>query len=374
MFGRKHRRRLAAALEDKRRLAAELEAARAQLAAAQERQGIAEGVFSSLSGFGESLRGIRRSFERVAATLNDGKQSVLQASAESAEHRGALQDISGKLHAMFGYIGDAAARVERLNQRVGEVGGIIASIREIADQTNLLALNAAIEAARAGSHGKGFAVVAEEVRKLAQRTAGATGDIATLIGDIRNEAGATATLMQDGARDAERFSNDSRAAMHGMQRLLDLSQQMEAAIASSALLGNLELANIDELTMKLEVYKVFMGTSEIAPQDLPDDTECGVGQWYYAGEGRLKYSGQALYRRLEAPHRALHQQARCALERYYAGDYPAALAALAAMEAANLAVMAGLEKLLVSRAPAALPARHAATVPAANTATRLRLA
>ncbi|MGB7480496.1 MAG: methyl-accepting chemotaxis protein, partial [Burkholderiaceae bacterium] len=354
MFYRRGKRLLAATREENRRLAAELEAARAQLETAQERESVAQGVFASLSSFGESLQGTRRAFEGVAATLNDGKQSVLQASTESASHRSALQDISGKLHAMFGYIGDAAARVERLNQRVGEVGGIIASIRQIADQTNLLALNAAIEAARAGSHGKGFAVVADEVRKLAQRTASATGDIAALIGDIRSEASTTAVLMQDGARDADRFSADSRAAMHGMQRLLDLSQQMEAAIESSALLGNLELANIDELTMKLEVYKVFMGTSRIAPEDLPDDTECGVGQWYYAGEGKTKYSGQLLYRKLEAPHRALHQEARRAVERYYAGDYTAALAALAAMEAANLAVMAGLEKMVASPVPAAV--------------------
>lgn len=346
MFYRKQKQALAAASARNEQLAQELKLTQERLAAAEVRQTVAQGVFSSLASFGESLQGIRHSFQGVTTILNDGRESVQLASSESNANRQALHSISGNLQIMFEHINDAASNVGGLHQRVSEIGGIITSIRRIADQTNLLALNAAIEAARAGTHGKGFAVVADEVRKLAQRTASATTEIAELVDGIQEEMQGTKLIMQTGATDASRFSAESTVAMQGMQRLLTLSHQMEIAIASSSSLSNLELANIDELTMKLEVYKVFMGLSKIRPEDLPDETECGLGQWYYAGEGKLNYSGQSIYRQIEKPHQALHREARRAVSCFYAGDYSAALTALGAMETANLAVMAGLVQMV----------------------------
>jgi methyl-accepting chemotaxis protein len=75
-----------------------------------------------------------------------------------------------------------------LSQATKDIAGFIKVISEIARQTNLLALNAAIEAARAGEKGRGFAVVAGEVRKLADRTAQHTQEIAGTLGVIREKA------------------------------------------------------------------------------------------------------------------------------------------------------------------------------------------
>lgn len=89
--------------------------------------------------------------------------------------------------------------VNTLGQKSEEIGNILSLITSIAEQTNLLALNAAIEAARAGEHGKGFAVVADEVRKLAEQSANAAGDIHTLIAQIQTESGNAVEAMQEGS-------------------------------------------------------------------------------------------------------------------------------------------------------------------------------
>lgn len=148
--------------------------------------------------------------ESVAAAVEESSVSISETanSAQAAtalviharkdsEHAGKImQETVTKMHGVATLIRDSGDSVHHLDESSQKIGNIVQVIKEIADQTNLLALNAAIEAARAGEQGRGFAVVADEVRKLAERTGLATGEIATLIKTIQDDIGGTVVSMQ----------------------------------------------------------------------------------------------------------------------------------------------------------------------------------
>jgi methyl-accepting chemotaxis protein len=117
-----------------------------------------------------------------------------------------------------------------LAHRSEEIGKVVSVIQEISEQTNLLALNAAIEAARAGEHGRGFAVVAGEVRRLAERTKGATEEIAGTIRSIQDETRETLQVMQESRTAVETGMEETAHARKSLEAIIESSKQVEHQI------------------------------------------------------------------------------------------------------------------------------------------------
>jgi methyl-accepting chemotaxis protein len=119
--------------------------------------------------------------EQTAAAVDQLTSSVRE-SATRADLAGASVSRTRSSAESSGTVARRAVEaMQAIEASSHQIGNIIGIIDEIAFQTNLLALNAGVEAARAGEAGKGFAVVAQEVRELAQRSAGAAKEIKTLI-------------------------------------------------------------------------------------------------------------------------------------------------------------------------------------------------
>lgn len=142
----------------------------------------------------EGIQQIVQSAQSVAATS-------VQASSFAESGNSALSKATNQMSNISNTVNESSGIVADLGQRSTEIGQIVDIITSIAGQTNLLALNAAIEAARAGEQGRGFAVVAEEVRKLAEQSAGAAKQISELIGEIQVKTAQAVEAMEAGTKE-----------------------------------------------------------------------------------------------------------------------------------------------------------------------------
>lgn len=201
-----------------------------EIAAATEQ--IASGA-SSLSQEADRGNGLAHAIAVDMETAASAGDEMTQVAAAASRYAGqgadALGELLGKTEQSAGITRELVAKVEGLNEAASSVIRVLEVMKAIAQQTNILSLNASIEASRAGAAGQGFLVVATEIRRLADQSKDAIGEVAGIADRIMAEMQATAEVLSQ----AEPLFREQTEAVGGTGALFASVQEQMARFTAS---------------------------------------------------------------------------------------------------------------------------------------------
>jgi len=204
--------------------------------------------------------------QQAATAMTEMSASIAEVSRHTQDAAATARDGGEIVNGMLVAIGEMNVGVGRSSAAIGLLGEdskkisqIVNVIDDIAKKTNLLALNAAIEAARAGEQGRGFAVVAGEVRRLAESTAKATGEIATMILGIQQRTGAAMAEMESGTKIVAEGAATTKLAGAALERIIGMAERVDRMIAQIAIATAQQAAAADQSSTSLDAIHALSG-------------------------------------------------------------------------------------------------------------------
>lgn len=347
-----------------------------------------------------SIAEIARSSSNIAEKTNESVENAARGK-ESIEH--ALQEIFTTEETFT----EIVHSFKELQKHVDEIENVVTLINQIADQTNLLALNASIEAARAGEHGKGFAVVAQEVRKLAENTVSALGQVSTNVQSLKSYSNNVATSISETTTIIRDATDEAKESLPMLNSIVDIIESINMDVTATAAASQEQAASIDEISVRMvqisnlqedirdfgndtsrdihklgqeitrfrneittssnvqlssvsllllskadhilwkwRVYNMFLGLEKLSPSEVSSHRDCRLGKWYLSDKTKQRFGNHASYRELDRHHEQVHISAKSAVEAYNANNLEKAELHLHEIEAASKQVINYINDLI----------------------------
>jgi methyl-accepting chemotaxis protein len=197
----------------------------------------------------EEVRQAARLSTQKAQNVSDSAQRVVQVSQSGQK---AVQETATGMNHIRDQMESIAETIVRLSEQSQSIGGIIASVTDIADQSNLLAVNAAIEAAKAGEQGKGFAVVAQEIKSLAEQSKQATAQVRSILSDVQKATSAAVMATEQGSKAVEAGVKQSAQAGEAIRVLAETSGAATQAATQIVASSQQQAVGMDQIGVAME--------------------------------------------------------------------------------------------------------------------------
>lgn len=181
----------------------------------------------------EKAKNVSEKSQRVAQVAQSGQKAV-------ADTVSGIENIRKQMESI-------AQTIVRLSEQSQSIGGIIASVTDIADQSNLLSVNAAIEASRAGEQGKGFTVVAQEIKLLAEQSKQATTQVRDILNDVQKATSAAVMATEQGSKAVEVCVKQSAQAGEAIKVLAESSTEAAQTATQIVASSQQQVVGMDQI-------------------------------------------------------------------------------------------------------------------------------
>ncbi|WP_064721207.1 methyl-accepting chemotaxis protein [Proteus hauseri] len=255
------------------------------------------------------------------------------------------QSLASFLNEIDGHFTHSNEEIENFSSWLKKIKDSANNIDRLSSQANILSINSAIEAGHIGREGAGFSVLAQEMKKLSLEIQRQASAIATINNNVSSRF---IPVKENTLKNQQQLQEVKKIVTEGHENLSALAEhagELKHICQFMSMQQFFNTVKLDHVLWKEAIYVHLLNNDD--ENCVNQHTECRLGKWYYQGDGR-KFAGTEAFRRLEEPHKLVHQCGRQALAANLIGDENAVKHYIEQMEQASVNVIKYVDVLLGS--------------------------